>query len=530
MASTGDRDLTGATDAAASPDRVVGFGRKIATLVGSSLKLKLALLIVTILGLTIGLAFWSAIRMQEHQLLEASERHLRLLHEMLQKTIVATCILTGNQESVQRVIATLRGDEDIQLVRLFDTHGVIRYSSYPSERGERLSAAELAQFESHPGPLIQTRDGEMVDTLVLPMRNRPGCFTCHPSGRKVLGNLQVSLALDPTWRQLAVLKRAALIATLLAVAVIVGGVWLSLTAFLDRPLQQMVAVMGQAERGDLGARVAIRNDDELGQLAGHFNDMISKLQGTRTQLERYHQEQLARADRLATIGELAAAIAHEIRNPLTGISGALSVLSRDFPRDDARRDVVRQTQLLIDRLNQSVENILLYSRPSLPQLQAVKLDDVVDRTLALVNGEAAKANISIVKELASQREQDTGSPVVRVDPHQMQQVLTNVLLNAVQATPAGGRICIRTGTAAGGPDEPARAYVEVEDSGSGMAPDEAARAFQPFFSTKPRGTGLGLPIARQIVEQHHGRISMRSTPGRGTCVRVELPGCGDRPS
>lgn len=507
-------------------DDLLRFGTSLRRLVSGSLKLKLTLVIISILGLTVGLAPWSAITMQQHQLLDASRQHLRLLHEMLQKTIVATCKLTQQRGAVQKVLEALRGNGNIEDVRLFDTSGLVLYASSPAERGQRLSTAELSRYYGHPDPIILHRGGHVVDTLVLPMFNGAACTSCHPAHQKILGILQVSLNLDPTWHQLAALRHWALVATLLALGVIVVGVWWTLTFLIDRPLQRMVTVMGRAERGDLGARVAVTSGDELGQLGGHFNDMISKLQSTRTELERYHQAQLARADRLATIGELAAAMAHEIRNPLTGISGALSVLGREFPADDPRRDVVKQTHLLIDRLNQSVENILLYSRPSLPQFQIVRLDDVVERTFALVGSEAQKARVLLTKDLASRRGGTGACPAVRADPQQIQQVLTNLILNAIQATPPGGQVCIRTCVPGEGGSAD-HTCIAVEDTGKGMTEEEAAKAFQPFFSTKPRGTGLGLPIAKQIIEQHHGRITVHSTPNKGTCVQIELPGHPD---
>jgi signal transduction histidine kinase len=286
-------------------------------------------------------------------------------------------------------------------------------------------------------------------------------------------------------------------------------------------LQRLVEVMERAAQGDFSARAQTRQKDEIGQLARRFNDMIAKLQIAQEELQRYHHEQLARAERLATIGEMAAAIAHEIRNPLTGISGALSVLSRGFPNDDPRREIVRETHLLIDRLNKSVQEILVYSRPAQPQLQAVNVDDVVNRALLLVEGAAQKAKVDIIRQSAA----DSGAaalPTVPADPHQIQQVLMNLVLNAVQATPAGGRVSIRTYLSRDH-DRADCACIEIEDNGKGMTSEEAAKAFQPFFSTKTEGTGLGLPIAKQIVEQHGGRISLDSTSGKGTCVRVELP-------
>lgn len=496
------------------------FPPAIITAIRSSLKLKLILLIVLVLGLTVGIAPWSAIKIQERQLLKDSGEHLRSLQELL-KALVGASMLVGDRQQVQNLLEVVGSHQDIKAVRIFDMDGVVHFSSDRGERGTRLSPAQLQAMQGIPDPIRVTREGENVaHTMVQPLFNRPPCFSCHPAEQKVLGMLQISLSLDQLRHQIDTLRRWALVATVITLAVIVVGVWLTLTLFVDQPLQQLVDVMSHAEKGDLSVRANVANNDELGKLARHFNEMISKLHTAQTELEHYHQEQLARADRLASIGEMAAAIAHEIRNPLTGISGALSVLSRDFPPDDSRREIVRQTRLLIDRLNNTVEDILHYSRPSLPQLQTVQLDDIIARSLSLAEGEARKARIELIKEPATT--QAAGSLTVSADPHQIQQVLLNLILNAIQASTAGGQIVIRTrlSNEDGGP---ACAAVEIEDHGRGMTLDQSAQAFQPFFSTKTHGTGLGLPIARQIVEQHHGRISLRSAPGLGTSVQVELP-------
>jgi signal transduction histidine kinase len=496
------------------------FRTAITAAVGSSLKLKLVLLVVLILGLTVGVAPWSAIETQEHQLMLGSEEHLQILQEVL-KTLVAN-MQDGNHHPIQNLLEAIGAHGDIKTVRIFDTDGVVHFSSDPAEVGTRLSASEMRRYQGLADPVIVTREGGDVTQAVLqPLFNSPACFKCHPAEHKVVGMLQLSVSLRELHQQVAGLRRSAFAATLISLGVVVLGVWLALTLLVDQPLQRLVALMGQAERGDLSVRADVPNSDELGQLARHFNDMVTKLQAAQAELERYHQEQLARADRLATIGEMAAAIAHEIRNPLTGISGALSVLSRDFPADDSRREIVRQTRLLIERLNNTVEDILHYSRPSSPQFQTVKLDDIVDRSLSLAEGEARKAGIRIVRAPASDANGAVAA-MVSADPHQIQQVLLNLILNAIQASPAGAQIAVRTHVSADD-GEPARAVVEVEDHGKGMTPEEAAQAFQPFFSTKAHGTGLGLPIARQIVEQHHGHLSLRSTPEAGTCVEVELP-------
>lgn len=495
------------------------FLRNISALVSGSLKIKLVLCVLAILGLTVGGAPWGALRMQERQLLTTSQEHLAAMQDLL-KSVVAATMIAGDPEDVQRVIEAVAHHEDIQQVRILDTNGVVRFSSLIQERGHRLSREEVATLHGRTDPVFVTRErGVLTHTLLQPMFNQPACYPCHTADKKVLGIIQVSVSLERTWQQLEGLKRSAFLATFLALAIVVVGIWILFRFLIDTPLQDLVSVMGRAAKGDLAARASGVGSDEIGRLSAHFNHMISRLEAAQYELEEYHREQLARNERLASMGEMAAAMAHEIRNPLTGMSGALSVLARDFPAEDPRRDIVRQIQLLIDRLNRSVRQILDYARPPVPQVRDVELDHVVGHALALVETEAQKAGVGVVRETPAAA---GGAGWVAVDPQQIQQVLLNVLLNAIQASASGGRIRVRTSPGEPNGDRPL-ACVEIADEGKGMTPEELANAFRPFFSTKPHGTGLGLPIARQIVEQNGGGIDLTSAPGEGTRVRVRLP-------
>jgi len=481
-----------------------------------SLKLKFTLIILLLLALTVGVAPWGAIKMQESQLLAASAERLVALDRMVE-TIASMYMVSEDRHSVQEKLEATRSHPDIQRLRILTPDGVIRFSSYREEVGQRVSNTDLAQYVGRIDPLVQGTQEGTTHTLVRPVFNRQQCFSCHADGQKVLGLVQVTLSLTPVLEQLGRLRESAIAATLITLGVVALGIWLSLSTLVDQPIQKLIDVVARVEGGDLTARTDVTSNDEIGQLGSRLNEMISELESAQQKLNDYHQEQLARADRLASIGKMAAAIAHEIRNPLTGIRGVLSVMAREFPKDDQRHEIVRQTNQLIDRLNKSVEDILHYSRPSHPRLSSVCLDDVVKPVLSLVEGEAHKTGVDLIMESPN----GAASPVVRVDPQQIQQVLVNLVLNAIHATPAGGRIWIRL--AAADPAHGGKVVLEVEDTGKGMTEEEAENAFQPFFSTKAQGTGLGLPIAKQIVEQHQGRLLVTSAPGHGTRVRLELP-------
>lgn len=226
-------------------------------------------------------------------------------------------------------------------------------------------------------------------------------------------------------------------------------------------------------------------------------------------LER-QQEQLLRSDRLATVGELAVGLAHELRNPLAGMAGALHVLEDQLDPADGRHGLLAEVQAQIVRMNKTLTDLLRHARPASPERIAVDINGLVDQSLRFI----PRNGVDVV------RRYDRSLPPVWVDPSLIHQALLNMLVNARQAMPQGGRLTIETrlGTRQGLPVE-----IAIQDTGSGIHPEHLPRVFQPFFTTKAQGTGLGLAIAARIVEQHGGRVSVESKAGAGSTFTVALP-------
>lgn len=218
---------------------------------------------------------------------------------------------------------------------------------------------------------------------------------------------------------------------------------------------------------------------------------------------------LSRAERLATAGELAASAAHEIRNPLTAISSAVQLMGEAFLPGNPRREVADSVMREIDRINQIVEGLLSFARPAEPSRETIYLRQVLEEGMGLVRTMAGKAGVEMEMAFEADRDRLEG------DRDQLIQVFINLLMNSIQAMPEGGRLRVRV-------SRPRRYRIEVEDSGMGMSAEEMERAFDPFYTTKERGTGLGLPICYGIVRSHGGEIDIESAPGEGTVVRVEL--------
>lgn len=247
---------------------------------------------------------------------------------------------------------------------------------------------------------------------------------------------------------------------------------------------------------------------EIGEIAVAVNEMAGAL-GERKKLE----EQMERADRMASLGEIAAGVAHEIRNPLTTIRGFVQLIDEDFPENDSRHEFTGIIIREVDRLNRIVEELVFYAKPSQSQVIPVDLNQILEYSLRLANFKGSKSTIIL------QEHYDSHLPLISVDGEQIKQVFLNLIINSRQAVEADGKIGVLTRISA----DKASVEVVISDNGSGIEPENLKRLFDPFFTTRETGTGLGLAVAQKIVELHGGQIRVESTPGNGSAFSVYLP-------
>ncbi len=252
-------------------------------------------------------------------------------------------------------------------------------------------------------------------------------------------------------------------------------------------------------------RTAIRNDS--GKLVG--SSAVLKDVTTFRSLER----QLADAEHLATMGELSAGLAHEIKNPLAGIKGAIEVIRDSMPATDVHRDILGDVLHEVGRIDRIVRDLLNYAKPRPPSLSAIQLEDLAQRIIAMVRQSVKSETLSINLEVANELPDFTG------DETQLEQVLLNLLLNAQNALAGAGRIDVRLRH----DSDEALIRMEVEDDGPGIPEDIRKKIFHPFFTTRTDGTGLGLATCLKNVQYHGGTIEVQSDPGRGTRFSVAIP-------
>jgi two-component system NtrC family sensor kinase len=353
-----------------------------------------------------------------------------------------------------------------------------------------------------------------------PIRNIGG----DTIGMLYVGSLEQPYA-DSLWRSLYVFLGIAILGVAL-----VSGVAIAVARRISRPIHAMAEAAQQIAQGDYSRKVEVTSDDEVGYLAASFNTMTSELARAEQELLEWGeklerkveqrttelkamQNHLLQAEKMAAIGKLAAGVAHEINNPLTGVLTNSSLMLQDLPSEDPRREDLQTIVNETLRCRKIVKGLLDFARQTTPQKQELDLNQVVDDVLALVRNQASFRDIAIRADL------DSRLPRIMADGDQMRQVVLNIVLNAADAMPRGGELAIISSF-----DPASNAVViRISDTGTGIPEDIRDRLFEPFFTTKKTGTGLGLAIAYGIVERHRGALKVESTVGRGTTFVISLP-------
>jgi signal transduction histidine kinase len=293
-----------------------------------------------------------------------------------------------------------------------------------------------------------------------------------------------------------------------AAGILLGAVlgWWA-TARITRPVRKLAESAGKVAAGNWGATVDMAASDEIGQLARAFNRMTHELVEQR--------ERLVQAERVAAWRELARRLAHELKNPLFPLQITVENMQRaraQYPEqfDEVFREGTGTLLAELANLKQIIARFSDFARMPAPEMQRVNFNEMVTENVKLFTPQLEKAGVRAVTAL------DPALPTVQADPEQMTRVLRNLMLNAIDAMPQGGTLTLRTIALNPG------VRIEVADTGQGLTPEECARLFTPYYTTKTHGTGLGLAIVQSVVSDHNGRISVESAPGKGATFRIEL--------
>jgi signal transduction histidine kinase len=303
------------------------------------------------------------------------------------------------------------------------------------------------------------------------------------------------------------IKRVGASALVLCLGIVIAVL---LSWMYTRPIHNIVNAAGRVAAGDLTPDLLTDRKDEIGELTQSFNFMVQKLRE-----KRALEEKLREVEHLSGIGQFARGIAHEIRNPLNFISLSIDHLREKYvPLEDARKEKFESLMMSIkqeiQRLNKLVGDFLDYGKPIKLSLREVELHSLVDEVLALVLAKAEKDNVEIITRYEV-------LPKLSLDPELIKTCIFNVVLNAFQAMPGGGRLMVKTQASN------SKVSMFFEDTGTGISRENLSKIFDPFFSTKESGLGLGLALTRRVVEEHGGKVDIQSAEGKGSTITMSFP-------
>jgi two-component system NtrC family sensor kinase len=481
----------------------------------SSLKSKIIISVSAILAVTIGLGTWINIGSQRTQMEDALEDNILIIANTIERSL-ANAMLDGKSKEVQHILEAVGGYHNIREVRIFSPNGVILKSSKRWMIGRKVDSATEKWFlaDRFKRPIKRTDEG--IFSVLFPIENDERCFHCHGSIVKMNGILSVDVSMAQTQEKVGELIKTMLLWAFGITVLLAISLSLFLTRFVTNPIQDLIITMERAEQG-LEARAEVKSSDDIGRLGLAFNSLLSKLELARRRVERYHYEQMKRADRLASIGEMAAGIAHEIKNPLAGIAGVIQVIKKDMLVGDQKKAVLDEVLSQVERMDKAVRNLLSFARPPEPKMTLVDINELIGKLLDFLAPQFAKNAILTERRLAS------GLPWLTLDPDLVQQALINIALNAIQAMPEGGKFIVETKSTKPSGNAPGSVEIVFIDTGKGVSAENMSRIFGPFFTTRQQGTGLGLSITQRIIEQHNGEINVTSAPGKGATFTISFP-------
>lgn len=486
-----------------------------------SLFIKVVIPIVALVLTSMAAVSFLAMRAMSESVARSATERAQYELEVVQTTVldVMSAAQTGHERRLQKAIERFDHNPDVDAVRVLSPSGQVLYASTLAEVGQMMPAhaSPPAEWDRQETWSIMVEGPDRMHAA-RPIMNEPRCAACHAADDDVLAFIDVDISLS---RQTAGMRTWGTMASATAAAqfVIIGiGIALILSHVVVRPLRRLSASMHQVQHGNLDVAAEPPGTVEMNDLVEGFNDMVGRLRRARQVEEDAQREHLSRVEQLAALGEMAASLAHEIRNPLSGTKAAVDVLASEEKAEEPRR-ILRHISEELARLDGVVRQLLSFARPKTPVPVRVDLRTVIDNAVMLSKPGAAAQGVTLEVQ---------GSPEPRevlADADMVQQVVVNLLINAMQASErvSDARVVLSTDIRDG------QFACSVRDNGPGVPADRAESIFRPFMTTKARGTGLGLATSRRLIELQGGRLWLENPGEPGACFTFTLPAFAESP-
>jgi two-component system NtrC family sensor kinase len=463
-------------------------------------------------------------------------------------------MMRNDRRAIYEMMSTMADEPGVVRLRIINPEGKISFSTTPEEIEQMVdkraelcttchrSAQVVSDTASDRSRIYRQADGGRVIAVITPIYNEPACSNAachaHPANQKVLGVLDTHLSMAAADANIAQNNRWLLATVIVAIIFSVVIIWWFVWQMVHKPLTALQAGTERLASGDLGHQIDVTSSDEVGELGASFNTMSCQLLEAQTQIKAWAQtletrvekktkelkrahDQMMNVEKMLTIGEMAAVVAHEINNPLAGILTYAKLVKkwilRGITEEQTKQEACDCLDLIASesrRCGDLVKNLLVFSRKSPIHMENTDLNAIVARSMRLVQHRIDLQSIQVQSSL----QQDL--PLVYCDGSQIEQVLLALVMNAIDAMPHGGNLWMSTRQLPNSEIE-----LQVRDDGMGIPPELMPKIFEPFTTTKEvgKGVGLGLAVSRGIVDRHCGRIELQSELGVGTQFRVILP-------
>jgi len=475
----------------------------------SSFRLKIVVTLILVITSMSFLSFYIYTYYLSQKIYKNAENEMSSVLYFFRDQIIAV----HDGKIIKPCLKQMNSNKRILRSYLLDTYGKVLFpADTKSIKNGQLNLTNLNALKEDITMTTVKSDTNPYTRATIRFQNGPTCYACHAQSTKILGYIVMDVSMADSENTVAFTQKFSLVFTIIMVILILGFVLVLHYNIIRKSLSKFQLAISSINQGNLDTRIKIPKSTELGKLGKNFNEMVDLFQKTQKELQKYHSQEIKNSQRLASIGEMSARLAHEIRNPITGIANAIEIII-DETKDKENKPVLEEIQRQAYRVNKAVSNLLNYSRSRDLNVQEGDINEIIKSVVFFLENQALTKQIQFKVDL------NPRIPLFEFDPEQIENVLLNLGLNAVHACDARGLVTFETNYA---PDEKV-VKINIMDTGVGIPENKVADIFKPFYTTRTQGTGLGLAIAKEIVEMHKGEIWVENNQEKGCTFHISLP-------